>query len=176
MSTLFGIYGCATGKRSLDGEFRMSDIKQILIGKIVAPQGIRGEVRVQSFAETTGDFKKLKVFSASFTDADFKFVRAVPNSNVVIAKIRGVDDRNAAEMLRGTELYIMRDALPDLNKGEYYQADLIGFDVVRDGKKIGTVDCFQNFGAGDIIELDNGDMVAFYGANVDFDARIVYVR
>lgn len=154
----------------------MSNVKQILVGKIVAPQGIRGEVRVQSFAETTDDFKKLKVFSAKFTDADFKFVRAVPNSNVVIAKIRGVDDRNAAEMLRGTELYIMRDALPDLSKDEYYQADLIGFDVVRDGKKIGMVDCFQNFGAGDIIELDNGDMVAFYGANVDFDARIVYVR
>lgn len=154
----------------------MADAKQILVGKIVAPQGIRGEVRVQSFAENPVDFKKMAIKSNRFSDCDFKFVRVVPNSNVVIAKIRGVDDRNAAETLRGTELFIVRDALPDLRENEYYQADLIGFDVVRNGKKIGVVDCFQNYGAGDIIELDNGDMVSFIGATVDFDMRTVYVR
>jgi 16S rRNA processing protein RimM len=154
----------------------MADAKQILVGKIVAPQGIRGEVRVQSFAENPADFKKMTIQSNRFADGDFKFVRVVPNSNVVIAKIRGVDDRNAAETLRGTELFIVRDALPDLRENEYYQADLIGFDVVRNGKKIGVVDCFQNYGAGDIIELDNGDMVSFIGAVVDLNARTVYVR
>lgn len=154
----------------------MSEQKNILVGKIVAPQGIRGEVRVQSFAENTIDFKKLKIFSDRFNDNDFKFVRAVPNSNVVIAKINGVDDRNAAEALRGTELFVMRDALPDLSDNEYYQADLIGFDVVRDGKKIGVVDCFQNYGAGDIIELDNGNMVSFIGAIVDMNNKQVTVK
>jgi len=154
----------------------MSDAKQILIGKIVAPQGIRGEVRVQSFAENAMDFKGLTVHSSKFNDGDFKFVRVVPNSNVVIAKIRGVDNRNTAETLRGTELFIMRDALPDLKSDEYYQADLIGFDVIRDGKKIGVVDCFQNYGAGDIIELDNGDMVSFIGAIVDLDKKQVVVK
>ncbi len=154
----------------------MTDVKQILVGKIVAPQGIRGEVRVQSFAENPVDFKQLKIQSAKFANGDFKFVRVVPNSNVVIAKINGVCDRNAAEALRGTELYVARGALPDLAEDEYYQADLIGFDVVRDNKKIGIIACFQNFGAGDIIELDNGDMVSFGGANVDINARVVYVR
>lgn len=154
----------------------MTETKQILVGKIVAPQGIRGEVRVQSFAEKPADFKKFKVQSSKFHDGDFQFVRVVPNSNVVIAKIHGVDDRNMAETLRGTELFIERGALPDLRKNEYYQADLIGFDVMREGKKIGVVDCFQNYGAGDIIELDNGDMVSFIGATVDLDARIVCVR
>lgn len=154
----------------------MDKTKQILVGKIVAPQGIRGEVRVQSFAETPTDFKKFRAQSSKFGDGDFNFVRVVPNSNVVIAKIRGVDDRNAAELLRGTELYVGRDALPALRENEYYQADLIGFDVVRDGIKIGTVSCFQNFGAGDIIELDTGDMVSFGGANVDMNMRTVWVR
>ena len=154
----------------------MTDTKQILVGKIVAPQGIRGEVRVQSFAEKTMDFQKFNVHSNRFADGDFKFVRAVPNSNVVIAKIRGVDDRNAAEALRGTELFINRDALPDLNTNEYYQADLIGFAVVRDGVQIGNVDCFQNYGAGDIIELDNGDMVSFVGASVDMGGKVIVVR
>lgn len=154
----------------------MSDTKRILVGKIVAPQGIRGEVRVQSFAESPRDFQKFNVQSAKFNDGDFLFVRVVPNSNVVIAKIRGIDDRNTAETLRGTELFIMRDALPQLENGEYYQADLIGFDVVRNEQKIGAVACFQNYGAGDIIELDNGDMVSFVGANVDMGARKIYVR
>ena len=70
----------------------MADEKQILVGKIVAAQGIRGEVRVQTFTENPQDFQKLAVFSAGFGDGDFKFVRAVPNSNVVIAKIRGVNE------------------------------------------------------------------------------------
>lgn len=153
----------------------MPDAKKILVGKIVAPQGIRGEVRVQSYAEKPDDFQKFNVSSTRFADGDFKFVRHVPNSNVIIAKIRGVDNRNMAEELRGTELFIVRDALPDLGADEYYQADLIGFDVVRNGVKIGVVDCFQNYGAGDIIELDNGDMVSFVGARVDFDARRIDV-
>ena len=154
----------------------MSDTKKILVGKIVAPQGIRGEVRVQSFAANTTDFKKFNVQSNKFNDGDFKFVRVVPNSNVIIAKIHGVDDRNAAETLRGTELFITRDTLPALSNNEYYQADLIGFDVIRDGKKIGIVDCFQNYGAGDISELDNGEMVSFIGAIVNINDQRIIVK
>jgi 16S rRNA processing protein RimM len=154
----------------------MVKTKKILIGKIVAPQGIRGEVRVQSFAEKNTDFKKLAVFSNRFDSADFKFVRVVPNANVVIAKINGINDRNAAETLRGTELFIERNALPDLQSdNEFYQADLIGFGVVRDNKNIGTVACFQNYGAGDIVELESGDMVSFVGATVDMANKIIYV-
>ena len=153
----------------------MAEQHLILVGKIVAPQGIRGEVRVQSFAEKTTDFQKLVVKSSKFNSGDFKFVRVVPNSNVVIAKINGIDDRNAAEALRGTELFVERDALPDLGENEYYQADLIGFDVLRNGRKIGVVDCFQNYGAGDIIELDNGEMVSFVGADVDVKNKVIIV-
>ena len=154
----------------------MTDVKQILVGKIVAPQGIRGEVRVNTYSDSPLDFQKFQVQSAKFASDDFKFVRAVPNSNVIIAKIRSVDDRNAAEALRGTELFVVRGALPELKADEYYQADLIGFDVVRDGTKIGIVSCFQNYGAGDIIELDNGDMVSFIGATVDPNTKTIYVR
>ncbi len=154
----------------------MSDSQKILVGKIVAPQGIRGEVRVQSFAATPGDFKSLQVFGKNIGVSDFKFLRVVPNSNVVIAKINGVNDRNTAETLRGTELFIERNTLPPTATDEYYQADLIGFSVVRNGQVLGIVSCFQNFGAGDIIELDNGDMVSFVGANVDTTNRIIYIR
>ena len=154
----------------------MKDEQKILIGKIVAPQGNRGEVRVQSFAEKPTDFKTMSVVSNRFSSADFQFVRVVPNSNVVIAKIRGVDDRNAAETLRGTELFVERSALPDLqSENVFYQADLTGFEVVRDNKNIGTVVGFQNFGAGDIIELGDGSMVSFVGATVDVENKFIYV-
>ena len=153
----------------------MIEHKKILVGKIVAPQGIRGEVRVQTFTDTPADFQKLNVKSSKFNDGDFKFVRAVPNSTVIIAKVNGINDRNTAETLRGTELFIERDTLPDLKENEYYQADLIGFEVVRNEQKIGIVDCFQNYGAGDIIELDNGDMVSFIGADVDIQNKIIKV-
>lgn len=154
----------------------MADNSKIFIGKIVAPQGIRGEVRVQTYTASPMDLQHLPVWSVRFSGDKFKFVRRLnPKSDVIIAKIDGIDDRNAAETLRGVELFVMRDALPAPKPDEYYQADLIGFAVMRDGESLGTVSCFQNFGAGDIIELDNGDMVLFAGARVDMDARIIYI-
>lgn len=146
----------------------------ILVGKIVAPQGIRGEFRVQSFAEKPEDFKSFRIVCDKCDSKSFHFVRVL-KQNVIIAKIDGVNDRNAAESLRGTELFISRDDLPKLKANEYYQSDLIGFAVVRGGKKIGVVDGFQNFGAGDIIEMDNGEMVSFVGAKVDADKKIIVV-
>ena len=101
----------------------------------------------------------------------------VPNSVVIIARIDGVNDRNMAETLRGTELFISRDDLPELKKdGEYYQSDLIGFSVVRNGNMLGKIVCFQNFGAGDIMELENGDMISFRGADIDADKGVITVK
>ena len=146
---------------------------RILVGKIVAPQGIRGEVRVQTFTEHPLDFKDLTVFGNNVVAGALRFVRAVPNSNVIIARIDGVADRNAAETLRGAELFINRDDLPPAKDGEYYQADLIGMTVMRGDTELGRVACFQNFGAGDIMELDNGDLIAFRGAVVDLKNYII---
>jgi 16S rRNA processing protein RimM len=154
----------------------MNHDKHILVGKIVAPQGIRGEVRVQTFTAAPSDFKDLSVFSDKIAAGALHFVRIVPNTNVVIARVDGTNDRNAAETLRGTELYVNRDDLPAPRDGEYYQADLIGMTVVRGDLELGRVACFQNFGAGDIMELENGDMVSFRGASVDFDKKIITVK
>lgn len=152
----------------------MEDNKKILIGKIVAPQGIRGEFRIQSFANKPEDFKNFRIICNKCESNKFHFVRAT-KQDVVIAKINGVDDRNAAETLRGTELFVLRDDLPKLKDNEYYQSDLIGFDVIRDGTKVGVVECFQNYGAGDIIELDNGEMVSFKNADVDTQNKTIKV-
>ena len=115
---------------------------KILVGKIVAMQGIRGDVRVQTYTEKPTDFQKLDIQSAKFNPDDFRFIRVVPNTNVIIAHINGFPDRTSAEVLRGTELFVERDALPAIKSGEYYQADLIGFVVIQDGKKVGIVTGF----------------------------------
>ena len=145
----------------------MNDNSKILIGKIVAPQGIRGDVRVQTYTTKPSDLHDMTIISNRFSSDDFRFVRPIPNSDVIIAHINGFDDRNAAETLRGTELFIERDTLPATKDGEYYQADLIGFTVVQNGQPVGKIACFQNFGAGDIIETDCGNMYSFIGAVVD---------
>ena len=73
-----------------------------------------------------------------------------------------VADRTAAEGLRGTVLTVPRDALPPLGEGEYYHADLIGLAVVdTDGAAVGTVIAVENFGAGDIIEIEKSDRRTF---------------
>ena len=154
----------------------MVDNSQILVGKIVAMQGIRGDVRVQTYTSAPIDLRNMKIISNKFSTDDFKFIRALPNTNVIIAHIRGFEDRTSAEVLRGTELFIERDTLPDLDKDEYYQSDLIGFTVLQDGVSVGTVSCFQNFGAGDIIETDDGNMYSFKGAIVDLENKTVKVK
>lgn len=155
----------------------MNTNDKILVGKIVAPQGLRGEFRIQSFARNPNDFKTFHIISDKFAPEQFHFVRVQnQKSNMVIAKIDTVSDRNGAENLRGTELFIMRSDLPELKQNEFYQHDLIGFIVVQNGTKIGIVDGFQNFGGGDIIELDNGNMVSFSGASVDITKKIVIVK
>ena len=154
----------------------MSNKNKILVGKIVAPQGIRGDIRVQTYSENPRDFQNFNVQSVKFKESDFRFIRAIPNSTVIVAHINGFDDRNAAETLRGTELYIDRGTLPELSSNEYYQTDLIGFTVVRNNATIGIVAGFQNFGAGDIIELDNGDYISFVGANVDLENKKISVK
>lgn len=152
----------------------MSEQKEILVAKIVAPQGIRGEVRVQTYTQAPDDLKTLKLHSNKLADGSFHFLRLLnPNSSVVIAKIDGVNDRNAAELLRGTELFVNREELPDLKDGEYYQTDLIGMRVIRDGITIGLVDNIQNYGGGDILELDTGEMVSFVGATVDLENKVI---
>ena len=152
----------------------MNKENKILVGKIVAPQGIRGEFRVQSFAEKPTDFKNFHIVCDKCESKAFHFIRTL-KQNIIIAKIDGVNDRTTAESLRNTPLYILRDDLPELKENEYYQSDLIGFNVIRGGIKLGIVDGFQNFGAGDIIELDNGEMVSFKGANVDLEHKTIKV-
>ncbi len=129
--------------------------ERICIGKIVAAHGIRGEVKVQSQTKTPTDLDKFG--DVENKDASRKFsikVLGMISSNVRV-KIKGVDTRNEAEALIGTELYVARSALPELAEDEFYKGDIVGLKVClrTPDNEIGTVVGFENFGAGEIIEI-----------------------
>ncbi|MGB8602991.1 MAG: ribosome maturation factor RimM [Rhizomicrobium sp.] len=130
----------------------------VLLAAIVGAHGLKGEVRVKSFARTGVSLDAYGPLSdetgRSFT---VRAVRPGPKDEqlVVFEEIR---DRTAAEVLRGVKLYVPRDALPATTGDEFYHTDLIGLAAVDgDGAHIGKVVAVHNFGAGDILEIARGD-------------------
>lgn len=133
----------------------MTTSNRILMGKIGAAHGIKGEVRITPFTEFAED---IAAYGALATDRPGLTVTITDlrvQKNVVIARIEGVGDRNAAEKLNGVSLYVDRDVLPETeDEDEFYHTDLIGLEARReDGTVIGTVSALPNFGAGDLIEV-----------------------
>ena len=125
---------------------------------IGAAHGIRGEVRVRSFAANPaglGDYGPLH----DEAGRAFEVASARPAKEVSIVRFKGIATREAAEALNGTALFVERSALPaDLEEEEFYHTDLVGL-AVRDesGTEIGTVSAIHNFGAGDILEIEQAD-------------------
>lgn len=129
--------------------------KRICIGKIVAAHGIRGEVKVQPRMTQAESMSKLGELENLDASKRFSIKVTGKISTNIRVKIKGVDTRNDAEALIGTELYVSRDKLPELEEEEYYLQDLIGLKVClkTSDNVIGKVAQFCNYGAGDIIEL-----------------------
>jgi len=118
---------------------------------IVGAHGIAGEVRLKVFAEDLSTYP-------AFNDGALTLKSLRDGSNGVIARFAEVRDRNAAEALRGTELTVPRSALPPLEEGEYYHADIIGLSAIAsDGEELGRVALIENFGAGDVLEIERPD-------------------
>jgi 16S rRNA processing protein RimM len=145
-------------------------VGMVLVGRIGAAHGIAGAVRVKAFTarpESLVDYGPL-----SAADGREFHVRALrPSGSMVVVQFDGVVDRNAAEALNGTDLFVPRDRLPAPEGEEYYHADLIGLAAVaRAGTEIGTVVGVENYGAGDLIEIARADgttvLVPFTRANV----------
>jgi 16S rRNA processing protein RimM len=126
--------------------------KKIIIAIIAAPQGLDGSVRLKSFADTPENLKKYKSFETTRGTLTLKSLRVQPNA--IVAKFAEITDRTAAEKWRGVELSVERLQLPDLENGEYYQADIIGMTVFSNtGGEIGIVKSIENYGAADLIDI-----------------------
>jgi 16S rRNA processing protein RimM len=125
----------------------------VLIGEIGRPQGLKGELRLRSYATEP----EAVLSYGPLEDADgrrFAIEQARADAKGLIVRIKGVDTREAAEALTGTRLYLPRALLPEAGEDEWYHADLIGLAALdKDGARIGAVVAVQNFGAGDLIEI-----------------------
>jgi 16S rRNA processing protein RimM len=126
--------------------------RAITLAAFTGAHGVTGEVRLKLFGEGVAALKRHK----SFNDAalTLKSVRD-DNKGGAIARFAEIADRTAAEKLRGTLLTVPRSALPPLDDGEYYHADLLGLAAVSDsGEPLGVVVAVENYGAGDILEIE----------------------
>jgi len=132
----------------------MTNASLILLGHISSAQGIRGEVVVKSHTDDPADIAVYGALSDKTGTKTYELTVVRIAKKGVIARVKGVSDRNAAEALRGTELYIARDRLPEPDEDEHYHADLVGLEAVTaEGTVVGEVVSIQNFGAGDLVEI-----------------------
>jgi 16S rRNA processing protein RimM len=131
---------------------KLNDPVQLAV--IGAAHGTRGELRVKTF---TGDPMALADYGPLYdvTGRPFEVLDIRPAKTVVVVRFRGVNDRNMAEALNGTTLFIDRSQLPqDLDEDEYYHSDLIGLEAIDpEGNKHGKVSAMFDFGGGDLLEL-----------------------
>ena len=129
--------------------------QMVCLGRIIGAHGIRGEVKIDSFTELPEEIGAYGELSDESGARTFEITELYEGPKGILARLKGVTDRNAAEDLRGMRLYVPRSRLPRLkDDDEFYQADLIGLAAEADGAVIGTVRAVQNYGAGDLLEID----------------------
>ena len=133
----------------------MTDEPQVTLAAIAGAHGVTGEVRLKLFAEGVESLrrhKQVRVGGRMLT------LSALKSASMPVARFAEISDRNAAEALRGELVTVPRSALPPLEEGEYYHADLIGLPCVdAGGGELGRVVAVENYGAGDLLEVKRPD-------------------
>lgn len=135
--------------------------KKVLIAKVSAPFGIKGEVKVIIYSNNHLNLEKYHLYSASGEEIKLKISNknktVIGTSNgdpIVIAKIDGINDRNASELARNMEIFANRQDFAPTKKDEFYYSDLIGLEVINMNlEKMGKVINVLDHGAGGVIEI-----------------------
>ena len=134
----------------------MSGESRVTLAAVAGAHGIGGEVRLKLFAESLDSLRRHQRFEAAGRTLTLKSLK--PGKPDATARFVEINSRDEAEALRGTLLSVDRADLPALDEGEYYHSDLIGLPAVTpDGEAVGTVVAVENFGAGDILEIEKPD-------------------
>ena len=126
----------------------------VLVARVAGAFGVKGEVRLTAYtAEPMAllDYRELKRETGA---AGLTLISARPHKGGIVVRAKEVETREQAEALRGLRLYVPRDALPAPDEDEYYLVDLIGMAVsTAEGQDLGVVRSVQDFGAGDLLEI-----------------------
>jgi 16S rRNA processing protein RimM len=129
--------------------------RPVTLAAIIGAHGLTGEVRLKLFGEGVAALKRFRAFNASALTLE---KLKDDGKGGAIARFAEIADRTAAERLRGTALTVPRSALPELAAGEYYHADLLGLPAVSTGgEALGTCIAVENYGAGDLLEIERPD-------------------
>ena len=129
---------------------------RVILAAVAGAHGIGGEVRLKLFAEGVGRLQRHQMVEVGGRALTLSSLRG--GGGGAIARFAEIGDRNSAEALRGQTVSVLRSALPPLEEGEYYHTDLIGLSCVsEEGEALGTVVAVENFGAGDILEIERPD-------------------
>jgi 16S rRNA processing protein RimM len=141
---------------------RARDRDWVCVAQLASAHGLRGLLKLRCFTERPEDVAAYgPVFDRNGRRFELEVIGPAPGG--VLARAQGIEDRNAAEALRGTELFVPRSALPELAPEEFYYSDLEGMEALRaDGSHFGVVHGVANFGAGDLIEVvaDDGQRIS----------------
>jgi len=153
-------HGGARGRRAAPAPDEAPTRPLVCVGVIAGAHGIKGEVKVKSFTEESEGFAAYGPLWDETGARRFDMTVRARAKDGLIAAIRGVTDRDAAEALRGVRLFVPRAALPEPGEDEFYYADLIGLSAeLEDGSPLGEVVAVHNFGAGDVIEIKGAGAV-----------------
>ncbi len=130
----------------------MSD--RVCVGAIAGAFGVKGEVRLKSFCINPEDIASYGDLTSEDGTRTFRLQITRPVTNGLAARLTGISTKEQADALRGIRLMAERARMPDLPEDEFYHADLIGLEV-RDtgGTRLGTVLSVQDYGAGDMLEI-----------------------
>ena len=129
---------------------------RIALAAVAGAHGVRGEVKLKLFGDSIDSLARQPSLTVGGKPLLLKDVRA--GNKTAIARFEGVASREAAEALRGSLVEIDREALPPLTDGEYYHADLIGLPCVDgDGNAVGKVATIEDFGAGELLDIEKPD-------------------
>ena len=131
-------------------------MKRIALAAVAGAHGVRGELRLKLFTDSVDNLKRYGTIHVAGVERKLEGVRSGPTG--AVARVEGIADRSAAEALRGSLIEVDRSALPPLEEGEYYHADLIGLACAdREGRELGRVVAVENYGAGDLLEVRTVD-------------------
>jgi 16S rRNA processing protein RimM len=127
--------------------------KRVALAAVAGAHGVKGEVRLKLFSNSAAS---LAQHENVYVGGALRRLLSVRDSGkTAVARLEGVGDRSLAESLRGSLVEVERSALPPLEQGEYYHADLVGLACIdREGHSVGTVVAVENFGAGDLLEIE----------------------
>ena len=151
----------------------------ITIGKITKAQGIKGEVKIALMTDEKDLYQNLTTVKLGDVSYEVESVKNLTNG--VFFKLKGVDDRNSADLLRGIVVTCERLVMPTLPKGRHLIVDLIGCTVSINGKVFGVLEeIFQN-GSADVYSVKgSGDHSSFMFPalktvllNIDTDNKII---